>query len=256
MPILVQEIFNRGKASLDDEGSDRYLFDQDFKPNINSAIEILITMLNQAFDSNKLSPECLRELINVWVWQTNAYSRVSYSAADTGHEKWTIFGIYPKIKANKMVSGAPQPDPSTSKFRGDISFISSKKSAKRLTFEEWNQNVDNIFMPGNALLNNAGGLVEYAYLDEANYTSTSYAGNPGQVEFTIRPDIPNELVAIAYLKYPTPVALITDSVQFPSSLTDLITEITLIKIAEKQSDQSTLWQTSGALMNRLIGLLK
>lgn len=253
MPIAVQEIVNRAKAKLDAEGSERYLFDQDFKPAINEAMEILITSLNQAFAEKKLSHECLRELVKVYVWQANQFSRVAYNEVDTGHPKWTIIGVYPKIKANKNVSGSSTSDPSESKFRADVTFISSEKAAKRLTLEEWNQNFDNAFMPGNNVL--AGSLVEYAYLDEADYTSTSYGVN-NQIEFTVRPAIPGQLVALAYLKYPNQVSLISDNIEFPQSLTNLITEIVLFNISYKQGDQTNLASLTAGLTQRLINLLK
>ena len=44
------------RSRLDAIGSDRYLFDQDIKPAINSAIDISVAMFNAAFASNKLSP--------------------------------------------------------------------------------------------------------------------------------------------------------------------------------------------------------
>mgnify|MGYP003489322172 FL=1 len=59
MAILVQTLVNRMAAKLDAEGSQRYLFDQDYKPAINESMEALITMLNSAFAENKLTPEGL-----------------------------------------------------------------------------------------------------------------------------------------------------------------------------------------------------
>jgi hypothetical protein len=239
------------KADLDAEGSDRYTFDQDFKFAIASAMEVIITWLNAAFAENKLTPESLRELTKIKIWQASKYSRVHYDEADVGHPFWTIFGVYPKPTVNKGVAGVPLPNPDTSALRKDLSFLSSDNSAKRLNFEQWNQNRKNAFMPGNNTLK--GELSEYAYLDHADYSSSSYA-TAGEIE--IRPEIPNELVAIAYLKYPTQVSQITDSIEFPASLTELITEIALNAISEKQGDNTTLYAVSDRNITRLVNLIR
>lgn len=254
MPILVQKINDRILADLDAEGSDRYGFDQDIKPAINGAMEILITWFNRAFGEKKLSPEALRELIKVKVWQANKFSRVAFNSSDVGHEFWTIFGVYPKIEATKKVVGSPTNNDSESKFRDDISFLRSNKSAKRLSFEAWNNNSQNAFMPGNTIL--SGGLVEYSYLDFADYTSTTYdAGGKDKIEITVRPDVPGELVSLAYLKYPSQVAIIGDSIEFPNSLTELFVEIACNKISFKQSDQTNLYGVTDKNIQRLISLI-
>lgn len=234
--ILVQEIANRILSALDSEDSDRYLFDQDLKPSINGAVEDLVTMINQAFGEKKLSAENFRELLYVGIWQANSYSRVAFNSQDVGHELWTIDAIYPKPEVNKRVTTFPTQNNSVSKYRPDLSFVKSTQAAKRLTFEEWNENAQNLFSPGNTLL--TGAMAEYAYLDAANYSSTTYPSSTDKIEWTIRPDIPNQLVAIAYLKYPTPVTLISDSLEFPKSLTDLIVDLALNKIGYKQGTQS------------------
>jgi hypothetical protein len=255
MPILVQTIHDNMLADLDAEGSDRYTFDQDTKFAINSAIGILITWFNNAFGDKKLTPEVLRELVKVKVWQASQYSRVAFNSGDVGHEFWTIFGVYPRIESNKGTSGSSTTNKSQSKFRKELSFLRSKKSAKRLNFEEWNQNSLNVFMAGNTIL--SGSMADYAYLDFADYSSTTYdAGGGDKVEIEIRPAIPGELVALAYLKYPNQVSLITDSIEFPKSLTELISEIALNKISYKQGDGTNLYGVTTQNINRLISLIK
>jgi len=254
MPILNQEIHNRCLSFLDAEGSDRYLWEQDTKPALKGAIETVVGLFNAAFAENKLTPENLRELVKIKVWQTNSFSRVSFDEAVVGHPLWSFLAVYPKIKTNQGASVSPSKNKAESKFRPELSFISSDKSAKRLNLEEWNQNVKNSFMPGNIIL--GGELTEYAYLDLGDFTSSTYVKAGDNLEITIRPNIPNELVAIAYLKYPTMPDLISGSIEFPQTLTDLITEITLNKISMKQGDGTNLWMTSSANINRLISLIK
>lgn len=254
MPIQVQTINDRILSLLDSEQSDRYLFDQDIKPAINGAMEILVTMFNEAFAANKLTPESLRELSKVKIWQCNNFSRFSISDTDIQGSLWTITSIYPLPVCNKGAGPIPQTDPSASIFRPDLSFVSSQYSCKRLTLEEWNTNLENAFAPGNTLIK--GGLQDYVYLDPNDYTSTSYTGNPAQIEYTIRQPIPNGLVAVGYIKYPTQVQLITDSIEFPPSLTDLIVDIALSKISFKIGDGTSTWSVSTQYMQRLVSLIK
>lgn len=251
MPILVSDINKRVLADLDAEGSERYLFDQDVKPALNSAIEILVTMCNQAFAQNKLTPESLRELLKVRVWKASKYSRINFNEIDAGHPLWTIAAVYPKIKADKGIAGAPIANDSESKLLKGVAFLESEQSAKRLTLEEWNQNTKNVFMPGNTILQ--GELSEYAYLDFADYSTDSKYTS--KIEIQVRPAVPGELVAIAYLKQPTPVAAIGDFIEFPQSLTELISELVLMKISMKQGDQTNLSGFASQNINRLASLI-
>lgn len=255
MPILVQNIVDQLQAALDSESSERYLFDQDYKPAINSAIDVTVALFNQAFAENKLSPEQLRELMKVRVWQANGYSRIAYNEADTNEPLWTMVAVYPLPVTNKN-GGVTSTggDKSVSIFRPDLSYISSQQSAKRLTMEEWNENQNNPFMPGNTTL--AGGLAEYAYLDFADYTSSSYAGNGGTPEITIRPDVSNSLVALAYLKSPDKVSVIGDTLEFPESLTRLISDAALNYISIKQGDPQNLFAISRQNVQLLVSLMK
>lgn len=241
-------------SKLDAENSDRYTFAQDTKFAITSALEIIISIFNNAFANNKLSPECLRELTFVKIWQLNSYSRFAYNKSDTGHSFWTVVGMYPKPTTNRGVSSSPVSDKSKSKYRADLSFISSDKACKRLSFEEWNTNSKNVFMPGNSILK--GELTDYAYLDAADYTSSTYVGNVDKIEFQIRPDIPNELIALAYLKYPNTITALTDLIEFPESLSTMIVDVALHNLSYKQGDQSTLYSITDRSIMQLVGLMK
>ena len=76
--IPVQNLVDFMKFELDAEGSDRYLFDQDFKPAINSAMNWLVSVFNRAFENDKLSSENLRDLIKTRVWVANNFSRIKF----------------------------------------------------------------------------------------------------------------------------------------------------------------------------------
>ncbi|HHT9135891.1 MAG TPA: hypothetical protein ACFYEK_01460 [Candidatus Wunengus sp. YC60] len=254
MPILASTVQQRILATLDGENSDRWTFDQDIKPALNSAKDIIVSLFNEAFAMKKVSPESLREITYVKIWQANQYSRVSYDPTDTGHPLWTILAVYPNPKTNQKSSASTSGDKSKSIFMKGVSFVSSVDTAKRLNFEEWNENIKNPFMPGNEII--GGGLLEYAYLDFGNYTSTSYTGASGTYEITVRPDVSGNLVALAYLKYPKDITLESDFIEFPESLTELLKTIALSKLSEKENDGTNLYGTQKEWLTNLISLTK
>lgn len=252
MPILVQEVVNRCLSALDAEGTERYLFDQDFKPGINYAEEWLTAAFNSGFASNKLTGESLRELVKISVWQANSFSRIAFDPAVMNHKLWTVLAIYPNPVVFPFQQPIPHPNKSVSRFMPTLSYVSGRASTNRLTLEEWNENQDNVFMPGNNKL--TGDLADYAYLDFGDYSSTNY-NNPGKYEIEIRPSVANKYVAMGYLKRPDPISLITDSIQFPDSLTALITDKVLSWCATKQGDQTTLYSVTERDVQMLMNLL-
>lgn len=251
MPIQVQTIVDRCNADLDAEGSDYYKFDNDFKPAINQAVEWLVTVFNSIFASKKVTPEQLRDLVKVKIWQANAYSRVSYNPADTGHSLWSIISVMPEPKLIPNNSIVPLLNKTQSKFISNKSFEESLYSCKRLSSEEWNLNQLNPFVAGNKVL--TGGLAEYAYRDWADYSSTNYS-NPIAPEIEIRPYVSEKYVAIEYIKYPSPVISITDTLEFPESMTQLIVEKTLSFLSIKQGDNTNVWGITEGDIKRITGL--
>lgn len=253
MSILVQEIVNRSNSALDAEGSERYLFDQDFKPAIRFAQEWVVSVLNKAFDVNKISGESLRELVKIGIWQTNSYSRIAFNETVVGSKLWSILALYPNPVITPFRTPLSLTNKAESRFMADLSYVSGKSCTNRLTLEQWNDNEKNVFMPGNNVL--SGDLVEFSYLNFVDYSSTSY-NNPGLFEIEIRPSVANKFVGMAYLKKPSEVNLITDSIQFPESLTDIITEQTLKFISIKQGDQTTLYMVTERDIARITSLIQ
>jgi len=252
MPISAQTIVSRMAADLDAEGSDRYTFEQDYKYAINKSIEWCVTAFSRMFADDKFNPEQLRELVKVGIWQASKFSRVAYNPSDTGSELWSVLGVFPKVTVHPSIIVTNITGPEKSRFFPNASFIKSDESCERLTLEQWNRNEKNIFLAGNNVMKN--DLASYGYLDFADYSSSSY-NNPGTFEITIRPDIPNELVGIAYLAYPKPVSLITDVIQFPSSMLNIITEKALNFISYKQGDGTNLYAVTDKDTQALTSLL-
>lgn len=246
--IQAQTIVDRTLSILDAEGSDRYLFDQDFKPAINSAVEWLVAVFNSAFAQNKLSEEDLRELIKYKVFQANNFSRVRFDSTVVGEELWTILAVLNEITVYPNNTPPPLPgDGTQSVYHPGYTFVSSEEAAARLSIQEWNENKKNIFKAGNTTMTNK--FKKYAYLNFADYSSTSYT-ETGELE--IRPDVSGKFVAISYLKYPTPITDISDSIEFPETITDLLVQKTANYISFKQGDGTNLYSVTDNDVNRLV----
>ena len=249
--IPVQNLVDLMKFELDAEGSDRYLFDQDFKPAINSAMNWLVSVFNKAFEENKLTGENLRDLIKTRMWVANNFSRIKFDEAVVNEELWSYLAIMPEPVVYPTQTPPTLPNDYTSIFMPDVAYISSAFSAAKLTIEKWNENDKNVFEAGNNSLQN--GLKTYAYLTDVDYsTDTTYLQDK---EITIRPDVSGEFVAITYLKVPGQISLISDSVEFPSTLTTLLVQKSLNFISIKQGDNTTLFSITENDVNRLVQIL-
>lgn len=247
--IPVQTIVDRVTSILDAEGSDRYLFDQDFKPAINLTKDWVVAVFNKAFAEKKLSEENLKELVKTKVWTTSTFSRINIDPSVIN--VWSILGIIPKPTVYPAASiPTVGVNPDTSTLETGVSYISSEFSARRLTVEEWNENKNNVFEAGNNVLTTS--FTEYAYLNQGDYSSTNYT-TAGEIE--VRPSVPTEFVAITYLTYPLDINVIGDSIEFPQTLTDLIVNKVLNYISFKQGDQTNLFSVSGAEVATLVKLM-
>ena len=267
MPIIAQDIITRVRQALDAEENvvspqlGYYSDEKDIIPNINNAIRWLVSTINSLLEEKKFSSELLRELNVTQVFQTNAYSRFSFSLKIPSSpvvfipiDVWTILAIYPKIKYIPTAAAfIPPAQPQQSHLRADVTFISADESAKRLTVGEWNKNKGNPFADGNLIFNdnNCPDLVSWAWLEFSNYTSDNYPLSIPQ-EIEIRPDVSNSFVGVVYIKVPLLITGNTDIIEFPTSAANLIYEKTLNLISQKISDNTTLTVQSDKQLTELL----
>lgn len=252
MPIKTATIVQLCASALDAEGSDRYLFDQDYKPNINAAIKWMVSVFNAAFGAKKLTEESLKEITYTKVWQANAKSRVSFNAADVGHSLWTILAVMPEPTVTPETAPGTLADANKSVYMSALSFVESDYSCERLTIEEWSKNKKNIFESGNTILTN--GLKSYAYLDFMDFSSSGYVPKEKQ-EITIRPDVASKFVAMSYIKIPKTIDYISQDIEFPDSLTDLIFQKTLQFMSYKQGDGTSLYSVTDRDITKLVNTI-
>lgn len=249
--IPVQEIVDRIASQLDAEGSDRYLFDQDYKPAINSAKDWVVAVFKKVFADKSMSEENLRELVKVKIFQTNKFSRVALDEALLGDNIWSILSVNPEAETYPNSTITTPANDYQSIYRDDLSYIKSNYSAKRLTFEEWENMRDNIFMAGSPSLTNS--LKSYSYLSQSDFNSTNYSATAPEIE--ISPVLENKLVGIRYLKYPNDVSLLSDDLEFPRTLFDMIVSKAANFISIKQGDQTNLYTVTDRDVNYLIQLM-
>ena len=252
--IVASDLITRMVAALDAEGSDRYRFDRDFRPAINYAIEYYVAIFNSTFGNKKLSEENLRELTRTRVFQTSKYSRIQFNPSDISEEIWSILIVAPEPILDPQIDPIVNPTPENSLFipGSQTTFVSSEYGASRLTFEEWNGNDKNIFMPGNTTFENQ--FKEYAY---KNFIHTKEGELASEIvdEIEIRPYLDNQLVAVTYLVFPTLIDQDTDIIMYPKSMKNLLVNQALKFISKKQGDGTNLYTVEERDIATLVNLM-
>lgn len=254
--IQAQEIVDRVQSELDAEGSERYTWERDFAPSINNAKEWMVSLYNKAFAVDKLSEESLRELVYTGMWKVSEYSRFAYNRTLVGRDLWSIISIYVKPTYINAAGAVTLPDEVFGQYDDTRAFRSSRYSAMRLTMEEWNQRFTNPFVAGSDLMV-CDELMRYAYCNFTDYHGEVYNPQGGvetQAEVEIAPEIPNEYIAMTYLSYPEDVEVITDTIGFPTAITNMLVQKVLNIIAIKE-DAADLRQSTQQELNQLIQLM-
>ncbi len=253
--IQAQEIVTRVLAELDAEGSDRYLWEEDFRPAINNTKEWVVAMYNKLFADNKLTEESLRELTWTGMWKLSSKSRFAFDSTHVGRALWSIVAIYPKAEYEAGSSATTLPDEEWGQYDEYRAFIRSRYSAKRITAEERQQAYINPFAAGSDVFV-CEDLLTYAYVNFQDYSSEVYNphGNPVQAEVEIIPSLPNEYIGMTYLSYPVDVVNITDVIRFPDSMSNLFVQKVANMIAMKE-DAVELRKYTETELNQLVQLM-
>ena len=251
--ILVQDLRDRLASALDAEGSDYYTNDLDYIPAINSAMKWVTTLVNIAYGQNKIGEEFFRELTYSGVFKTNNNSRVSLNSFPS--EVWSILAIYinPITEIDDSLPVPLTPDNKKSYYLSNLIHVSSELDCKRLSLEEWARNKKNPFESGYDGNELCDDLKLYSYLSPINYTSSGDITYAQQLE--VRPSVINESLTIFWVKKPDEIVLITDSIDFPNSLFQLLLNKALVYLSYKQGDNTNLFSISTADINQLLTAL-
>jgi hypothetical protein len=236
--IQVQELRNQLAFALDAEGSDHYVDTLDYFPAINASIKWLTNVINAALGRDKLGEEFFRDLTYSGVFRTDDCSRVSLDTFPD--EVWSILSVYVNPDTRE-IEGQTAPtieDDTISYFLNNLLHKGAFQSCKRLSIEEWATSRPNPFEDGydGDQINDC--LKQYAYLNPVNYENTNQGATSKELE--IRPAIINDNVTIFWIKKPSVISAITDDIEFPDSVFQLIFNKALSYISYKQGDQTTI----------------
>jgi len=167
--IYIDDIVERIASALDAEGSERYTFEQDYKPAINFAQEWLVSLFNSAFSANKLSEESLKELMRVSVFRTSSLSRLALDEQLLDCKVWSIVSLFVDIEYVLKGNLPTQTVLTESQFIPNASYRTANYQCKRTTLELSVKNKNNPFEQGNSVVQ-CEGLIEYAFILFADYT--------------------------------------------------------------------------------------
>lgn len=251
--IQAQELRNALSHALDAEGSDHYTDTMDYIPAMNAACKWLTSVVNAALGQDKLGEEFFRDISYSGVFMTNNNSRVSLNIFPS--EVWSILAIYvdPQTETDPSIPAPATPDTTQSYYLPNLIHVFSSLDCKRLSLEQWANNAVNPFehgYDGDQLCND---LKWYAYLNPINYRSSGAMSKMQEIE--IRPKSPNEKVTVFWAKKPGNINAITDTIDFPSSVFQLLFNKALNYISYKQGDNTTIYSVTTQDIQDLVNLL-
>jgi hypothetical protein len=246
--IQVQELRNQLAFALDAEGSDHYRDDLDYIPAINASVKWLTNVVNSALGKDKIGEEFFRDLTFSGVFKTDDCSRVSLNVFPS-----EVVYVNP---TTKVLDGQTPPvttDETLSYFMNNLLHKSSTLSCKRLSIEEWATSKLNPFEDGYDGDQICDDLKMYAYLNPINYENT----NQGLIakDLEVRPAILNGDITIFWIKKPSVVTAITDEIEFPDSVFQLLFNKSLSYISYKQGDNTSIHSVTSEDIELLLNLI-
>jgi hypothetical protein len=252
MSFTAQSLRDQLAFALDAENSDHYRDDLDYIPAINASMKWLTAVVNSAFGQNKIGEEFFREISYSGVFLTSNTSRVSLDVFPT--EVWTVLAVM-ALPTTESNGGAPPatPDTKRSYHLSDLIHVSSQNACKRVSIEAW---TDGLFNPteagydGNQICDE---LKLYSYLQPLNYRAVSRGETSQEIE--VRPAVKNGKVTVFWAKKPDEITALSDQIDFPNSVFQLLFDKALNYIAYKQGDQTTIYGVTSADIQQLITVL-
>ena len=188
--ILASAIVADLEFLVDDENSDRYDFDKDYKPAINAAARYIMSAFDQAFERGILSPTVFGELLfGEKITPTTVIGLDASKVIVTPASIWRLVGV------------DPFPIFATNDYVGP-----SKGLAKYLTFDKASNPEEDPFEAGSP-----------QSTDVAQYSFTSIHTDASDSNLIVRPELDGDC-AVVYLKIPTVVTITSSEIEFPYAL--------------------------------------
>jgi hypothetical protein len=198
--ILASDLVADLQFLVDDENSDRYDFDNDYKPAINGAVRYIMSAFDKAFERGSLSPTIFNELLYGQVTAVTTLPLVdAVKVAITNplinsETLWRLVGVDP----TPVVSGSDY-------------VMAGARLAKFVPFIESGDMNDDPFEPGYSSV--ATDVKGYSYTHINTITPDA---TPAQY-LVVRPKPPGS-VGIIHLRTPTKVVLTSTEFEFPPVL--------------------------------------
>jgi hypothetical protein len=252
--ITVDELILASRQNgLDAEDSDFYDDERNFIPAINSAIKWIMSVGEAAMGQKRLREEAFGELTKAHVYQTSKYSRIQLLNC------WGVLSVYAlptTIKLSDGTSGAIISNTNsnfTSIERDDLMHISSVYSCKRLTLEEWSDNIGNPYSPSNTVIT-SGDYLDYGYLSPFDY---GYE-NQGEAMLNyieVRPVLNEKLCTVFQIDNHPEIITVDDIVYFPSKIQNLLVQKITKYVATAESDAVDIYTATSQDIIELVTAL-
>lgn len=251
--IAIADIIRSMQSIIDDEGSERYLPEQDYFPSIENALREFTSLASAVFAENKGGEELFREITITRVFQTNSTGGVVLSEAQLGHKVWSVAAVYAEPSFYPADATATQIPDDQSVYRPDVTLAQfGDYHVHRHSLEQVAKTRRNRFMDGNERLAN-GPRRSYAYAWVGNRASGAW--DPGDVEFVLLPQsiTGRRLIGVSYLRGVDPITAQTTTIPYPDASFGVIRDAALNFIAIKQGARP-LYDVSLARVRTLMGV--
>lgn len=207
-------------ARLDDQGSQRYLPEQDIMPAINSGVSRMQSAAGWSLANRKGSEEMLREFCNIAVFQTSATGNIIVDDPALPQPVANIVAVFPLPTTEQAQTIIPATD---STLRADLTFAGATVPCQRVTWEMAPVIRDNASMRGNEVL--------AAIPDRRTW---AYCLNQGRVYLLPKSQASSIITAIAYIEKFAPMTTTTSTLNVPAYCAEILASWALSYIAWKQ----------------------
>lgn len=210
-------------ARLDDQGSQRYLPEQDIIPAINSGISRMQSAFGWALANRKGSEEAMRDFTRIAIFQTSDNGTITLADPTLGHTMANVLAVYPVPATMQAQTILPQ---ATSTYRSDLTFAGPTVPCQRVTLEQTPLIRDNMSMRGNEVL-----------ATNSSRRTWAYYLNQGMVCLLPRSQAISILSGVAYIQKFANMTDTSSTVDVPAYTADILASWALNYISWKIDTQ-------------------
>ena len=198
--ILASDLQADLQFLIDDENSDRYDFDNDYKPAINLAVRYIMSAFDKAFERGSLSPTIFNELLTGLIFSTGTVLgedavKIGLTSSLIVTEKlWRIVGVDP----TPIVSGSEY-------------VMAGARLAKFIPLIDSGGANEDPFEPGYSGVSDDLNAYSFTHINTID-------PDGGAAQYlVVRPAPPGD-VGVIHLRTPSKVTAVDSTVEFPYAL--------------------------------------